>query len=181
MYWFLLAAVLIAGWAAWTDFRTGQIPNWLTAGGALVGLIGHFAWGWAAAGAKAGFIELGFALAGLLFCSIAPAFMFVKGAMGGGDLKLFAAIGALCQPMLGIEAQMYAFVVAAIIAPAKLAYEGKLLQVLGNSVSLVLNPLRRRSSRKEVPEEMLTWFRLGPSIFVGALLTFVLHGALSPS
>src|SRR5258706_5638893 len=114
------------------------------------------------------------AVAGVLIVVIAPAFMYAKGAMGGGDLKLFAALGALCQPLLGIEAEMYAFVLAALIAPAKMAYEGRLLAVLGNTLALVVNPFRSRSARREVPMEMMSWFRLGAAIFGGALATFVI-------
>ncbi len=95
--------------------------------------------------------------------------------MGGGDLKLFAAIGALCQPMIGIEAEMYAFVVAAVVAPARLAYQGRLLEVLKNSLSLLLNPLRSKQARQEVPPEMMTWFRLGPAVFVGTAGALVAH------
>jgi prepilin peptidase CpaA len=101
--------------------------------------------------------------------------MYLKGGMGGGDLKLFAAIGALCQPLLGIEAQMYGFVVAAIVVPARMAFRGELLRVLGNSLTLALNPLRPAARRREVPAEMMTWFRLGPAIFAGTLLLVLAH------
>ena len=175
MIFYLLAALLVTACAAWIDYRTGQIPNWLTAGGILAGLLSHATHGFAIGGLKTGLTELGFAFGGAVFCSIAPGLMYFKGAMGGGDLKLFAAIGALCQPMLGIEAEMYAFVLAALVAPAKLAYEGKLLQVLKNSLALILNPLRAQKNRRELPAEMLTWFRLGPAIFGGMLLTFLIH------
>jgi prepilin peptidase CpaA len=101
--------------------------------------------------------------------------MYWKGGMGGGDLKLFAALGALCQPMIGIEAEMYAFVAAALIAPARLAYEGRLFAVLKNSFALLLNPLRSAKNKRVVPPEMMTWFRLGPAVFVGMLATLVVH------
>ncbi len=131
MLYFIVAAALVAAASAWTDIRTGHIPNWLTL----------------------------------------PALV----SMGGGDLKLFAAIGALCQPMIGIEAEMYAFVVAAVVAPARLAYQGRLLEVLKNSLSLLLNPLRSKQARQEVPPEMMTWFRLGPAVFVGTAGALVAH------
>ncbi len=102
--------------------------------------------------------------------------MYMKGAMGGGDLKLFAAIGALCQPLLGIEAEMYGLVVAAVIAPARLAFRGELLRVLGNSLALVTNPLRPAAERRALPPEMMSWFRLGPAIFAGTVLLVVVHG-----
>jgi prepilin peptidase CpaA len=173
---FLLAAVAISAIAAFTDYKTGQIPNWLTLGGIVVGVVGHVAHGWVAANATTGLSEGAFAIAGLLFCSFAPGLLYWKGGMGGGDLKLFAAIGALCQPMLGIEIQMYALVIAAVVAPARLAYEGKLFRVLGASFSLVFNPLRRAENRRAVPVETMTWFRLGPAIFGGAVTTLAIHG-----
>jgi prepilin peptidase CpaA len=178
---FLLAAVAASAIAAIVDYRTGQIPNWLTLGGIVAGVVGHLVHGWAIQGVRAGLVEAAFAVAGALFCSLAPAVLYVKGGMGGGDLKLYAAIGALCQPMLGIEAQMYSLVIAAIVAPARLAYEGKLFRVLGRSFTLLLNPLRPAAKRREVPAEALTWFRLGPAIFGGTLVTLVMRGyALLP-
>jgi prepilin peptidase CpaA len=178
---FLLAAVAASAIAAIVDYRTGLIPNWLTLGGIVAGVVGHLVHGWAMQGVRTGLVEAAFAIVGALFCSLAPAVLYVKGGMGGGDLKLYAAIGALCQPMLGIEAQMYSLVIAAIVAPARLAYEGKLFRVLGRSFTLLLNPLRPAEKRRELPVEALTWFRLGPAIFGGTLVTLVIRGyALLP-
>jgi prepilin peptidase CpaA len=175
LLYFIAAATLIAAISAWTDIRTGHIPNWLTLPGLALGLVGHLVMGWYLGGWRVGLWEAGSAASGAALCSIAPGLMFWKGAMGGGDLKLFAALGALCQPMLGIEAEMYAFVVAALVAPARLAYEGRLLAVLKNSLLLVLNPFRSRQARREVPPEVMTWFRLGPAVFVGTGATLLVH------
>ena len=71
--------------------------------------------------------------------------------------------------------QTYAFIAAALIAPAKLAYKGVLLQTLGRSLALVVNPLRKPENRREISPELMTWFRLGPAIFVGAAVTVLLH------
>ena len=175
MLGFLLASVFVSAAAAAWDWRTGRIPNWLTLGSAVAGIVGHGAHGWVVAGWRVGLYESAAATGGLLFCCLAPAAMYFTGAMGGGDLKLFAAIGALCQPMLGIEVQMYSLVVAAIAAPARLAYQGRLLHVLGGTLALLLNPFRSRDKRRTVPTEAKTWFRLGPSVFAGAVITLVLH------
>jgi prepilin peptidase CpaA len=172
---FLLAATIVAAIAAFIDYRTGHIPNWITLPAIAGGIVGHFAYGWYVADFQEGAIEGATAIAGVALCSLAPGFMFWKGGMGGGDLKLFAAIGALCQPMIGLEAEMYGLVVAALIAPARLAYDGRLLQVLKNSFALLLNPFRPAKSKRDVPPEMLTWFRLGPAIFVGTVAAFLAH------
>ena len=175
MSYFLLFATIVAAVSAWTDLKTGHIPNWVTLPALACGIVGHVALGWYVAGWRVGLWEGVTALAGAVLCGIAPAIMFWKGAMGGGDLKLFAALGALCQPMIGIEMEMYAFVVAALVAPARLAYEGRLFAVLKNTASLLLNPLRPREARREVPPEMMTWFRLGPAVFVGSVAALVAH------
>ncbi len=176
MSYFVIVALLVTAIAAWTDWRTGLIPNWLTAGAAVSGLVGHFIAGTWLGGWRLGATEASLAFAGLAFCSLAPGLMYWKGAMGGGDLKLLAALGALCQPLLGIEAQMYCFVAAAVIAPAQLAYRGGLSRVLGNSLALVVNPLRPAAKRRDVPPELMSWFRLGPAIFLGMAFVAVVHG-----
>jgi prepilin peptidase CpaA len=173
---FLLLATLVAAIAAVTDYRTGLIPNWLTFGGLLAGVLGHTAYGAALGGVNLALLEGGAAVLGIVLCSLAPALLYWKGALGGGDLKLFAALGALCQPLLGIEAEMYGFVAAAVIAPARLAYDGQLSRVFGNSLSLLINPLRSPAKRREVPPEMMSWFRMGPAILVGVIATLVVHG-----
>jgi hypothetical protein len=61
------------------------------------------------------------------------------------------------------------------VAPARLAYQGRLFAVLKNTFALLVNPLRSKNAKREVPPEMMTWFRLGPSIFVGMVATLVVH------
>jgi prepilin peptidase CpaA len=175
MFAFLMAATLITAIAAFTDYRSGHIPNWVTLPALCAGVVGHLGYGWYRFGFTEGVIEGGTAIAGAALCSLAPGLMYWKGGMGGGDLKLFAALGALCQPMIGIEAETYAFVVAALVAPARLAYQGRLFAVLKNTFALLMNPLRSAKAKREVPPEMMTWFRLGPSIFIGMVAALVAH------
>jgi len=175
MYFFLIAAVAVAAMAAWTDSRTGHIPNGLTLGTLGVAIVAHISWGAAAGGWREGLVEGGHSLGGALLCVVVPAFMYARGAIGGGDVKLFAALGALCLPMAGLEVETYAFVAAAILAPAKLAYQGVLWKTLGRSLALVTNPFRRAAKRTEIPPEVMTWFRLGPAILLGASAAALLH------
>jgi prepilin peptidase CpaA len=176
----MLVAVVLTAIAAVWDHKTGEIPNWLTMGAVAGGIVGHTLYGWHVAGFKTGLVEGATSVAGLLFCSLAPAFMYWKGGMGGGDLKLYAGLGALCHPMLGIEMQMYSLIVAAIAAPARLAYEGRLFQVLSGSFAVFLNPFRAPEKRRAIPTEATAWFRMGPAIFGGALLTLLIHSYAAP-
>src|SRR5512133_70383 len=171
----LILTIAITGIAACTDLRTGRIPNWLTMSGILLGITGHVVQGWHTLGWQAGLRAGVASLAGLALCSFAPLVLYWKGGMGGGDLKLFAAIGALCQPMLGLECEVYSLIIAGLVAPAKLAYRGHLFRVLGGSIRVLLNPILPVARRKALPAEALTWFRLGPAILAGALVTLLLH------
>lgn len=165
----LLAAVVTA-LAAWTDFRTGQIPNWLTGGAAALGLCFRvLPWLFAGDLSQALF-ALFIALAGGVLCGLVPALLFWKGGIGGGDVKLFAALGVICSPELGLLAETYAFIVALVLAPAWLLYRGTLWKTLKQALSLLINPFRRSQRRQQLAAEDLAWFRLGPAIFLGTLL-----------
>jgi prepilin peptidase CpaA len=172
---FLLAAAIVAGLAAWTDIRTGKIPNGLALGALGGGIVARIVVGGLAAGWHGALIAGAYSMAGALLCGLIPGAMYWFGGAGGGDVKLFAALGALCLPMLGLEVETYSFVAAAVLAPMKLAYDGTLLRTLGRSLALALNPLRPQAKRQAVPREVMTWFRMGPAIFVGVAASLVLR------
>lgn len=166
---FLVAAVAVTAVGGAIDLRTGQIPNALTLGAIALGLGAHAVTGVVEAGLWGATTGFGVAALGGLLCGLAPLLLFSLGAMGGGDVKLLVALGVLVGPMVGLEAELYAYVAAALFAPLRLAYEGKLLATLGNTLALVVNPLRPKDKRKALPPEMLSEMRFGPAIFAGAL------------
>ena len=84
----VLAVLVLA--AAWTDGRSRTIPNWLTVGGIGAGFAAHVAIG-GLGGLKAP--AAGFALAAGVY-----GLFYVLRAVGGGDLKLMAAVGAIAGP-----------------------------------------------------------------------------------
>lgn len=173
--YFLAAAVLVAAIAAWFDWRTGEIPNWVSLGPLVAAPIAHFAVYLATGHSQQAIQAAGFSVLGAAACALVPMALYRVGAIGGGDVKLLAAIGAICRPMVGIEAEFYAILAAALIAPARLAYEGKLLRVLGNTLSLALNPFRPKDKRKELTPEMMTTMRFGPAIFLGTCVAAVVN------
>jgi prepilin peptidase CpaA len=151
--------------AAVTDARTGRIPNWLTLPAMLFGLAGH--------GVAHGPSALGLSILGLLVTAFVPWSLYQGSsgqAIGGGDVKLAAAIGALSGPMQGLEIEFAALVALAVLALARIAYEGKLLRVFGNVLYLLTNPLRPRAHRKAIAPESLTEMRMGPGIALGVLV-----------
>jgi len=97
-----IVAVFVCLVAGGSDIRTHRIPNWLTFGAAAGGMA-YRAW---ADGAGAGLNSLGGLLAGLaLFFPF-----FALGGLGGGDVKLLAALGA----WLGLPAILWVAFYAAL-------------------------------------------------------------------
>jgi prepilin peptidase CpaA len=81
----------------------------------------------------------------------------------------------LCMPLVGIEAEMHAFIAAMIFAPARLAWEGKLWRTLGRTMAILANPFLPKEKRREVAPEMMTWLRFGPAIFAGIAVSAIAH------
>lgn len=173
---FELGALAIAAVAALYDLRTGHIPNWLTLGSLHVGVIAHAVVGGMAGGASGLAYGVADALLGVVVCGAVPVFVFWRGGIGGGDVKLFGAIGALCLARDGLLAELSSFVIALLVAPAYLAYEGRLLRTIGNTLALVANPFRRPEARRVLAPELMAWFRLAPAIFLGTAAMLVLNG-----
>ncbi len=175
MIYFLAAAVIVAAIAAVADLRTGEIPNWLVfvpiVGAPLVyvvlGVAAHEGYGALWGGGRS--------LLGALLCAIVPGLLYRQDGIGGGDVKLLMALGAILPwqglKPLGLEAEMYSFFAAGLIAPAFLAYEGKLFRTIKNAALLAINPLLPKRKRRTVEPTLLTWFRFGPAIFIGTALT----------
>jgi prepilin peptidase CpaA len=154
--------LIVCAIATITDLRSTTIPNKLTLPVIVLAPLAHFAFGGAGAFAVS--------LIGLSLCGAVPAFMFLKGAIGGGDVKLLAAIGAVAGPGLGLEVQLLAFCVAALFAFGSLAWQGSLLSMLRNSMWMALNVLLPAKHRRDIPVESMTSMRFGGAALAGALL-----------
>jgi prepilin peptidase CpaA len=178
MLGFALLLVLVA---AIVDLRTGHIPNPLTLGGLALGALLQMSARvlHARASERVSLPLLGHALGsvalGVLVCSVVPYLLFVRKAMGGGDVKLLAAVGGALGPVIGLETELYAFLIMALYAPLPLAFQGRLLKTLGNSVALLSNPLRPKAERLAVAPELLTSLRFGPAVFAGVAATALLR------
>lgn len=85
-----IALVVLALAASWFDIRERRVPNWLTLGGLAAGL---------ALRVPGGLEEVGFGLAGAGLCFLLALPFFLIGGLGGGDVKLLAAVGAFLGPV----------------------------------------------------------------------------------
>lgn len=150
-----LLALVITAIAAVTDARHGRIPNGLT----LPPLLGMPLAQLALAGPGAAAERV----VSALVCALIPLFLFWKRAMGGGDVKLFAAMGALLPVMTALEAQYAAYICVAALALLQLALRGQLLTTLCSTGRLAARALGRKCDADEAPPHTM---RMGPGIFV---------------
>lgn len=98
--------------AAFTDYRSGKIYNWLTLPAIILGLVlAAVLQGWYGLGQAA----LGLGVAGALFLPL-----FVTGVLGGGDVKLLMAMGTALGPNRMLELAAISMAIAAAGAVALL-------------------------------------------------------------
>jgi len=134
----LLLPLAIALWIAWGDLRTYRIPNYLTLGAALAGLLFQaIFFGWNGVGSGILGLVLGFFL---LF----P--VYVMGGMGAGDVKALAALGAWLGPGLTLMLFCYMAGAGGLIALGMLIYKGLLWTYIRRGWSYVLNWILFRPS-----------------------------------
>jgi prepilin peptidase CpaA len=115
---FDLIPVAVASVGAACDVRWRRIPNWLTLS-ALVGGLLLQTWRGGLAGVP---IALGGAALGL--CALLP--FYAIRAVGAGDVKLLAGLGALVGPQALVSLAIYAAVVGGAISVVMLARRGRL-------------------------------------------------------
>ena len=170
---FFAIAILVAVIAAVIDLRRGEIPNAVTLVPLVLAPVLHAGAALYVGRSHEAHIAAALSVLGAVAAGVVPFVLWRADAIGGGDVKLLAAVGALLRPMIGVEAVFYAFIAAAVLALAQMAWQGKLLRVLGNSLALATNPLRKKEDRREIAPEMMTWARMGPAIALGTAVAVV--------
>ncbi len=122
--------------AALIDVRSRRIPNWLTLTLILSGLGRSLMFH--------GPITPGRSLVGLLV-GFGPAFiLFAIGALGGGDVKLLAGVGAWLGPVAAVGVFMLSAVVGMFLVLAVSLRHGKTTALLGNTIVLTSEMFRQR-------------------------------------
>ena len=168
-----LAALILAAVAAVADWRTGEISNWITLPPVAISpvLYGFFA------GSHYALLSA----ASLFLCAFLPYGLFRQGAMGGGDVKLFAALGAVTGFDLkaGLEIQLIAFAIGMALAVGVLVRRGQLVGTLASGFrsALVWLGLRAPVSRSE--PRLLTPIRMGGAILMGTIIVVLPHAGVS--
>jgi Flp pilus assembly protein protease CpaA len=115
----LITATLLLCAALYTDIIHGLIPNRITLGFAGIALMLHLGTGLlnsptgsVAAGSVSAFLCKGFTawITGLTAGGLVLLIPYVQRAAGGGDLKLFAALGAITDPWAVCQIFLFACV-----------------------------------------------------------------------
>jgi prepilin peptidase CpaA len=122
---------MCASIGAISDWRTRRIPNLLTGSSILMGLLLHLVLG--------GWRQMGMAAAAGLLGGAAFFLFFVAGGMGGGDVKLMAAVGCIA----GFGSLMNLFfstvLIGGIFALALAILRGRLKSTLANVGALIFH------------------------------------------
>ncbi len=118
----LLVMLVVA--AAWMDVLNRRIPNALVIPGAVLGL----AVAAAAAGAGGALSALGGLAIGLAL--MLP--LYLLRAMGAGDVKLMAMVGAWLGPAEVVSAALLVFVAGGLLAVMAALWRGKLRELAAN-------------------------------------------------
>lgn len=139
MLWMLLAA------AVWHDVRSRRIPNRLVFCGTLLGLFLNCV-PFQIPGLVSPVLEpagLPMALAGLALGLALLMPMYMMKAMGAGDVKLMAMVGAFLGPRPIFIAMVFTFLAGGVMALVVAAWNGTLRKVCSNTYQLALQSLTR--------------------------------------
>ena len=152
MMWLVGLSMTVGGLATVEDLRSRTISNWLCLFGLIAGLVAHTVLqGWSGLGASLLGALIGFA-SFLIF--------FLLGGMGGGDIKLMAAFGAILGKRQIVHAAVFAAMVGGVIALVYVAYR-KLRQVVQPQAD---------GSQQSVRKESIPY---APAISLGVLISFL--------
>lgn len=146
--------------AAAIDLRTRRVPNVVTMSLAAAGVLIAFA--------GLGRVGLVASLLGLVlgFALMLPGHLF--GATGLGDVKLFAAVGALLGPAGILSAFLYTAVAGGVLSVAIAIRRGRARQTIGGAVRFVASGAANRDAVEHPSAN--NRFAYAPAIAIGAVL-----------
>lgn len=135
----LLPMLALLIFAAAQDLRTRRIRNWLTLCLVLTGIAHSVMSPHEILSSVAPSISLGDSILGTLAGFGLPLMLFVIGALGGGDVKLLAGVGAWLGATAVFEVFLAAAVVGMLIVLVQCAVKGRLRVLFSNTFLLVWN------------------------------------------
>jgi prepilin peptidase CpaA len=170
MSMFILYVVLSL--AVITDLRFQKIPNWLTFAAAIGGIAFN-----SAANGLHGFL---LSIAGLVLGIAILVLFYFRGGMGGGDVKLMGAIGALLGPKGVFVAFLATALIGGMYAVMLLAFHAQLRKTL-NTYWLILKTYLLTGKVFYVPpssSEKEPRLRYGVAIALGTVLSVAMKNPI---
>ncbi|MCL5289970.1 MAG: A24 family peptidase [Eubacteriales bacterium] len=175
MTFFDVLVIVLASTAGFIDVKTRKIPNWLTFTAAAAGLVGSlFVYGWAGAL---------FSVKGMLAGICVFLVPFILGGMGGGDVKLMGAIGALKGVNFTLQTALFGALWGGIMALFAIFYKKKKegnLKSLAAGLKLFLFT-RGRVGKESIFEvdnpdkQERIYIPYGLAIFLGVITSYLVH------
>lgn len=154
----IVSVAAAGGTGAAVDLWTRRVPNWLTLGITVLGLVlaATRVSGLSVAGALAGF--------GLGLAVMLPG--HVIGATGAGDVKLLASLGTILGPKLIVLAFAYTAIAGGVIAVMVAARRRRLLVTVERTATLVR---QGGANVAEIERASDNRFAYAPAVALGAL------------
>lgn len=161
---YVLAVFLIVAFIV--DVKYYKVPNWLSAGGVLVGILLHLA--------MDGIDGLIFSFLGLLVAGGIFMLLYVFKAIGAGDVKLFAAIGATVGMRMVLYMMMYSIIVAGILAIIILLFTKTFLRKMTSALFHIIGSIMSKnlSSLEEFKTTKATKFPFMYAVLPAVILTY---------
>jgi prepilin peptidase CpaA len=162
--WWTSSAVLVV--AAGFDLRTWRVPNWQTIPFVIAGIAVQINTG--------GLSGAGRSMAGISVACLLFGIPCLIGAMGLGDLKLAAGVGAWIGPAQFLTASVFTALAGGVFAVGWALWHGSLGANLDSAGDLV-TPWRARPSGSETIRERTATRAIpyAPAIALGTLLSFL--------
>ena len=156
--------LLLLGICGITDIRHKRIPNVATIPAIFLGLILNI---------FLGHVGIKGSLVGFVFGFGVFYVLFLIGGMGGGDVKLVAAIGALKGWPFIYNAVLYSAVIGGVMAISFTIWKGRTRRTLGNMWRLIYTMLHPALKTEKPDESTSDTIPYGVAIILGSLWTLV--------
>lgn len=166
----LITLIVITTATLW-DISTNRIPNLITLPAIVLGILLNTYY--------SGLTGLGDALAGSVVGILLLIIPFAFGGMGGGDVKLLAAVGALNGLLMVMYTFLYSAVAGGVIALVVALFKGKLYPVLFNIFwafrNFPIEIFRGGQQKSLMPITSDIWYPYGLAIFIGTITAYWLR------
>lgn len=158
----LLFTLTVAGY---TELKDNRIPNWLTVGALAVAfLVGYMPGGLSLPSSIMGF------LVGFFFLFI----FYMFGGMGGGDVKLMAAVGAFLGYPLVLNTLVYTAIFGGAMALLVLLWNRNFWHGFFQSLAMMFRLRKPEEEKTPEAEAKMGAVPYGIAIILGTLLTVFL-------